>query len=179
MNLRQAKKFKASMAKVFKKAVEILKHDPKTLDKREAKSLKRNQKSIKKYMPLIKKASNIKELQNYFTTRAMEEKEKRRAASRNRTEAVVVCRPFSSGGAARAADGVMRNFSDEGFYIESSRNFKLGTILHLRIVHYPAVSLSPVADTQLRSICLAEVKWRQEMVGENTTQYGFGLRYLD
>jgi len=25
----------------------------------------------------------------------------------------------------------------------------------------------------------AEVKWLQEMVGENTIQYGFGLKYLD
>lgn len=110
---------------------------------------------------------------------AMEEKEKRRVTSRNSTEAFVACRPFTSSGATHTADGVVRNFSEGGSYIESSRNFKLGTILCLRMLHCPPVSLSPGADTQLRSICLAEVKWRQEMVGENTIQYGFGLKYLD
>ena len=110
---------------------------------------------------------------------AIEEKEKRRIASRKRTEAVVACRPFTSGGAVHTADGIMRNFSEGGSYIESSRDFKLGTILYLRMLRYPPVSLSPGADTQLRSICLAEVKWRQDVSGENTIQYGFGLKYLD
>ena len=110
---------------------------------------------------------------------AMDEKEKRRIASRNRTEAVVACRPFTSGGATHTEEGVLRNFSEEGSYIETSREFKLGTILHLRMVHYPPMQLSSDAEAQPRTICLAEVKWRQEMVNENTIQYGLGLRYLD
>lgn len=109
----------------------------------------------------------------------MQEKEKRRIASRIRTEAVVACRPFSSGGATQPADGVMRNFSDEGSYIETSREFKLGTILHLRMVHYPPRPLSLATEELPRSICLAEVRWRQELVDEDTIQYGFGLKYLD
>ncbi len=109
----------------------------------------------------------------------MEEKEKRRIASRNRTEAAIACRPFTSSGATHTADGVLRNFSEEGSYIETSREFKLGTILHLRMVLYPPMQLSSDAEAQPRTICLAEVKWRQEMVNENTIQYGFGLRYLD
>jgi len=110
---------------------------------------------------------------------AMQEKEKRRIASRNHTEAVVACRPFTSGGATHMTDGVMRNFSEEGSYIETSREFKIGTILHLRMVHYPPRPLSLAAEELPRSICLAEVRWRQELIDENTIQYGFGLKYLD
>lgn len=109
----------------------------------------------------------------------MQEKEKRRVASRNPTEGVIACQPFNSCGPIHTVDGVMRNFSEEGSYIETSREFTLGTILHLRMVHYPPRSLSQTAETLPRSNCLAEVKWRKEMVGENTIQYGFGLRYLD
>jgi len=37
-----------------------------------------------------------------------------------------------------------------------------------------------IADEERpRSICLADVKWRQELVDENVTRYGIGLRYLD
>lgn len=109
----------------------------------------------------------------------MVEKEKRRVASRNPTEAALACRPFNSNGATHTADGVMRNFSEEGFYIETSRDFKLGAILHLRIVHSPPRPLSLAAEELPRFVCLAEVKWRQEIVGEDTVQYGLGLRYLD
>ena len=110
---------------------------------------------------------------------AVIKKEKRGKGSRNPTEAVVACRPFTSSGATRTADGVMRNFSKEGSYIESSSEFNLGTILHLRMVRYPPRSPSHGVDIQPRSICLAEVKWRKEMIGEKPIQYGFGLRYLD
>ncbi len=51
---------------------------------------------------------------------AMEEKEKRRIASRNRTEAEIACRPFTSSGPTHTADGVLRNFSEEGSYIVGS-----------------------------------------------------------
>jgi hypothetical protein len=110
---------------------------------------------------------------------ATQEKEKRRTASRNPTEAAIVCRLFTSGGVPHTADGVMRNFSEEGSYIETSQEFELGTILHLRTVRFASGSPSAATETLPRSICLAEVKWRHEMVGENTIQYGFGLRYLD
>ena len=59
---------------------------------------------------------------------AMKEKEERRVASRNRAEAFVACRPFTCGDADHTADGVVRNFSEGGSYIESSRDFKLGTL---------------------------------------------------
>ena len=108
-----------------------------------------------------------------------EEKEKSRVTARNHTEAAIACRQFTSGGTSYAANGVMRNYSEEGCYIETSHEFNLGTILHLRIVHYPPCPPSLAVEELPRSICLAKIKWQQVLVGENTIQYGFGLRYLD
>jgi hypothetical protein len=109
----------------------------------------------------------------------IEKKEIERVAPRIATEAAITCRPFASYGAAQSADAVMRNFSDEGSYIETSCEFKLGTILHMRVVRYPPMVSSTAGKTQPRSICLAEVKWLQDLADDNATRYGIGLRYLD
>ena len=73
----------------------------------------------------------------------------------------------------------MRNFSSEGSYIETSQNYGSGTVLILRTVRYPSMPSSMADEEQPRSICLAEVKWRQELAGENAIRFGMGLRYLD
>jgi hypothetical protein len=108
----------------------------------------------------------------------MERKEIERVAPRIATEAAITCRPFTSCGAAHTADAVMRNFSEEGSYIEASREFKLGTILHMRMVRYPPKQTYTAGETQPRSICLAEVKWQQELADDNAIRFGMGLRHL-
>ncbi|WP_372683528.1 hypothetical protein [Desulfosarcina sp.] len=108
----------------------------------------------------------------------MKNKEIERAAPRNATEAAITCRPFSSTCEICVSDGVMRNFSSQGSYIETSHKFESGTILIMRIVLYPSIP-SFVADQERpRSICLAEVKWWHRLAGEKATRYGIGLRYL-
>ena len=52
----------------------------------------------------------------------------------------------------------MRNFSTEGSYIETSHKYQSGTILIVRIIHYPRLPISAANEEQPRSICLAEVK---------------------
>ena len=106
-------------------------------------------------------------------------RDKRTDAPRNPTLAAVACRPFASNGATRTADGVIRNYSGKGVYMETSHRFKSGTILHLRIVQYPSEPLSVSTDASPRSICLAEVKWQQKLADAKGHQYGLGLRYLD
>ena len=69
--------------------------------------------------------------------------------------------------------------SSQGSYIETSRNYQSGTILIMRMVRYPAIPPSTADEDRPRSICLAEVKWRQELAGQNAIGYGIGLRYLD
>ena len=109
----------------------------------------------------------------------MEKKEIERAAPRNATEAAITCRPFASNGDVCASDGVMRNFSSQGSYIETSQKFEPGAILIMRMVRYPPMPAFIADEERPRSICLADVKWRQELVDENVTRYGIGLRYLD
>ena len=109
----------------------------------------------------------------------VQKKTTRRVSSRNPTEAAVTCQPYASTGTRYASAGVMRNFSSQGSYIETSRKYKSGTILIMRMVRYPALPPSTVDVDRPRSICLAEVKWRQELAGQNAIGYGIGLRYLD
>ena len=100
-----------------------------------------------------------------------------RTASRQPTEAVVTCRPFTSSGSQHASDGVLRNFSNNGFYIETSCPYASGTILLMRTVRYPT-TLPTDADERPRSICLAEVKWMQTLAQADAVRYGIGGRYL-
>jgi hypothetical protein len=105
-------------------------------------------------------------------------KSKKRTQPRNPTEAVITCRPFTSI-TIQPYDGVIRNFSSNGFYIETSGNFKPGTILLVRTTfRSPASSLSTTGE-RARSISLAEIKWVQELPDESTVRYGMGLRYLE
>jgi hypothetical protein len=106
------------------------------------------------------------------------QKKGQRAASRQTTEALITCQPFTSNVSRHASDGVMRNFSGNGFYIETSRPYSPETILLMRTVSYPQVS--PLStDERPRSICLAEVKWMHTLVRENAIRFGMGARYLE
>jgi hypothetical protein len=101
-----------------------------------------------------------------------------RSALRNPTEATISCRPFTCCGAGNTSDGVMRNFSSEGFYIETPYQYKPGNTLMVRMVRYPAIPPSISEEDRPRSICLAKVEWLQELADEYTTRYGMGLRYI-
>ncbi|MDX2455283.1 hypothetical protein [Desulfosarcina sp.] len=109
----------------------------------------------------------------------IEKKPIERVSPRNPTEAAITCRPYASTDTIYASAGVMRNFSSQGSYIETSHKYQSGTILIMRMVRYPAIPPSITDEERPRSICLAEVKWRQDLAGENAIGYGIGLRYLD
>ncbi len=102
-----------------------------------------------------------------------------RTATRNPTEVNIICWPYTCTGAIRESEGMMRNYSTKGSYIETSRKFKSGTILTIRIARYPIKSCSLSTEEGLRSICLAEVKWLQKLENEIASLYGMGLRYLN
>lgn len=101
-----------------------------------------------------------------------------RVETRNPTQAPVSCRLFTSG-AIHACDGVMRNFSSGGSYIETSDTFAPGSILLIRMHLSPPLPSSLAAEEGLRTISLAEVKWRRQLSGVDAKRYGIGLRYLD
>jgi hypothetical protein len=104
-------------------------------------------------------------------------KNHKRNQDRSLTDASITCRPFTSD-VAQASDGIMRNFSGTGSYIETSRGFKPGTVLIVRMTQYRAMSSSIAAEEGLRSISLAEVKWMQELADENTTRYVNNIRII-
>jgi hypothetical protein len=105
-------------------------------------------------------------------------KNHKRNQDRSLIDASITCRPFTSN-VAQASDGVMRNFSSTGSYIETSRGFKPGTVLIVRMTRYTAMPSSIAAEEGLRSISLAEVKWMLELADESTTRYGMGVRYFN
>jgi len=104
---------------------------------------------------------------------------RKRAVSRNPTEAAITCWQYASSSAFRASDGIMRNFSNGGSYIETSHKYKSGTILIVRTLCYLSMPPSIPDEEQPRSISLAEVKWLRELADENAIRFGMGLRNLD
>jgi hypothetical protein len=102
-----------------------------------------------------------------------------RADERVATIVEVICRPYTSTGNVRSAKGVMRNFSSQGSYIETDLKFNSGTILIVRMVGCLPTPSSADIDEKPRSICLGEIKWRQNLMDEEDGRYGMGLRYLD
>ena len=105
-------------------------------------------------------------------------KESKRIEPRNPTEAGIACRPFTSG-FIKNSDGVMRNFSSVGSYIETSGKFEPGTILLVRMTQFPSSPSSNAAVDKPRSISLAEIKWVQELTEGSSVCYGMGVRYLE
>lgn len=101
-----------------------------------------------------------------------------RSVRRNLTEVTITCRPYGSSSATFAADGVMRNFSSQGSYIEIPRQFPSGTILLVRMLRIPATVQFESDEAVPRLIGLAEVKWFQKLANESTDRYGIGLSYL-
>ncbi|BBO73063.1 hypothetical protein DSCW_04800 [Desulfosarcina widdelii] len=95
------------------------------------------------------------------------------------TELAVTCRPYTSKVFLRTRDGIMRNFSCNGSYIETSYEFKPGTILIVQIISYPPIPASIPNEKLPKFLCLAEVKWLRELPKQNERKYGIGLRYLD
>ena len=109
---------------------------------------------------------------------AMERKKHERVAQRSSTKADITCQPYVSSREARISDGIMRNFSSSGSYVEISGKFVSGTILVMRMLNCPPVTPTLSNDSHPRTICLAEVKWCRELAEENDKRYGMGLKYL-
>ena len=102
-----------------------------------------------------------------------------RAVDRVATEVAVVCRPYASTGNVRSAQGVLRNYSSQGAYIETDLKCKSGAILIVRIVGCLPVPSYADENEKPRSICLGEIKWQRDLMNEKNRRFGMGLRYLD
>ena len=103
----------------------------------------------------------------------------KRSLARVPTRAGVTCRLFSSIGGMAGSDGELLNVCENGSYLVTSSAFSPGDVLLVRMVHYPDHRYVQMGATGLRSIFLAEVKWRETIEDEAACRYGLGLKYLD
>jgi hypothetical protein len=101
-----------------------------------------------------------------------------RIAPRNATAAAITCQLYVSSGSINVSNGVLRNFSNEGCYIETPCEFNSGTVLLIRTIQYPSMSSSIGTQERPRSMSLAEVKWLKNLSDKETLRFGIGLRYL-
>lgn len=101
----------------------------------------------------------------------------KRIEPRNPITAAIACRPFS-GGFFQTSDGIMRNFSKGGAYIETSGKFKRGTLVLVRTTVSLNSSSPSLPAKGPRSISLAIVQWVRDIAGEAVSRYGMGLKYL-
>ena len=102
----------------------------------------------------------------------------KRGSTRNSAEIEIVCQPYSSTSAGRHCSAVLRNFSDGGVYIEAPYEYSPGTILLIRTANAANPSNGLYPKEGLRTICLAEVRWRQNLRDTQTIRHGMGLGYL-
>jgi len=102
-----------------------------------------------------------------------------RTDERFATEVEIICQPFGSTRTMRSVQGLIRNFSRRGLYIETDHAFKTGTILMVRMVGSHSSPQTTKCREKPRSICLGEIKWQQNLDPEEAPHYGMGLRYLD
>ncbi len=102
-----------------------------------------------------------------------------RADERFFKKMIVICRPYSSVGNVCTAKGVMHNFSSQGSYFEINRDFKPGTILIVRTLDCSQITSTACSCEYPPSICLGEIKWRQDLDRGEAPFYGMGLRYLN
>lgn len=103
----------------------------------------------------------------------------KRALTRIPTKAGVICRHFSSMGGMAGSDGELLNVCSNGSYLVTSSAFSPGDVLLVRMVRYPDNRSLKSNYIGIRSIFLAEVKWRKEIKDEASCRYGLGLKYLD
>lgn len=101
-----------------------------------------------------------------------------RIAPRNPTLTAITYQPYASTGKKGINKGFLRNFSNEGCYIETSCEFNSGTVLLIRTTQHPSMSSSVGTYERPRSMCLAEVKWLRDLSDKGTVRFGIGLRYL-
>lgn len=102
----------------------------------------------------------------------------KRESSRNQTKTPVCHYLLTPPQDAELIDGILRNFSSEGVYMESSRLYPKGSVIVLRIIYYPHQHFSTGAKAAIRSISLAEVKWVHPLKRRFENCYGIGLRFL-
>jgi hypothetical protein len=99
----------------------------------------------------------------------------RRACRRQPLEALLLCTRFNRD---RHCMARMINFCREGLCFESASMFSVGTNLLIRLEDKGVDAAAPFQTEGLRTITLAEVKWRISAGTEADPRFGYGVKYL-
>jgi hypothetical protein len=73
----------------------------------------------------------------------------------------------------------MLNFSREGMYFESDVFFKEGANIYFQMNDCLIDTSGPEHYEGLRTVSLAQVKWRKDIGGEKANHFGFGVKYME
>lgn len=75
-------------------------------------------------------------------------------------------------------NGQLFNFSQNGFYFETSEAIKTGTTIFIQFTKYFEKNLSSNDRERLRNVCLGEVIHSNEIPKDDSTCYGVGVKYI-
>ena len=103
---------------------------------------------------------------------------RQRDSHRITTKTTVQCQLYSSACNIKTVKGVMNNFSNSGYYIETSEQYKPGNILLVKVINYQSNSNFDHEGKQPRSVSLATVKWNNR-ISSDDIRFGIGLKYLE
>ena len=74
--------------------------------------------------------------------------------------------------------GELLNFSQQGFYFETSEAIKPGATILIRLTKFFHENLSSNDKELLRNVCIGEVKHCNEILKNDSTCYGVGIQYI-
>ena len=75
-------------------------------------------------------------------------------------------------------NGNLLNFSKEGSYFETPNAIHTGATIFVRFIKYFPENLSTNDKKELHNVCLGKVKHCNEIIKDNSTYYGVGIKYI-
>jgi hypothetical protein len=74
--------------------------------------------------------------------------------------------------------GELLNFSQQGFYFETSKAIRTGAHILIQLKKFFPENLSSNDKELLRNVCIGEVKHCNEILKNDSTSYGVGIKYI-
>ena len=78
----------------------------------------------------------------------------------------------------KSFNGELLNFSQEGSYFETPKTIHTGATIFVRFIKYFPENLSANDKKELHNVCLGKVKHCNEIIKDNSTCYGIGIKYI-
>jgi hypothetical protein len=99
----------------------------------------------------------------------------RRSKTRFYNRGSVICSQFNTD---KHYDGQLLNFSQRGMCFQSSRSFKPGTAVLIRLDHCPKGNAVRQEEGGMRSMTLARIQWCRDDEEQTICRYRIGVHYF-